>query len=557
MGKDGQPITPHGGNLTTRSLPSRSNNLLHPGLPGKHPQSILSRNQLAKNGADPSAPNFNWRKYAIGGGEEPVELPQAAAPPNWCLKEKGLGYPGGMPPGNVVKKKTSQATITDLRARGPPGGTGFAIEDPQFGDSRHHPQQPPQGKQKKDSETNTEHSMMVRKAGQGGKGAAYGYAPRKASTASTTSGGSSSKGGSRSGAQTPDLTAMKGERLSNYKGVSPMKSVGSTQTGHVSTDMGPEAYGANTLERKKRANLVSSKTQTTLSVSAQSSPEDPYNSLGRRKLTADSMRERMFGSRGSLSSHSSGKPQEGMINSTIISNPHATYQRDRNGEVSPTSSSYLSPDFPPGSGRPLSGICSPTNGSNTSWMKTGMHAGLSGTESMESISSTASSIQAQIQQAKALSLASRSILQRDGQNPAAAVGPIHRSDSFKSTTSDKMFNSSQSDILPRTSSFSQLSPDDPAVIAAAAMMGGSRGGASSPSHSQCSSRFAYPLSALTPNSSGGGMPRGSQSTASNSPYSTMIVPLAKFCASKDDDREYRTSVLLAYQIIVIGNQINF
>ena len=90
-------------------------------------------------------------------------------------------------------------------------------------------------------------------------------------------------------------------------------------------------------------------------------------------------------------------------------------------------------------GRPASAVASPTG---SGWLKAG---GLGTGESTESMSS---SIQAQIEQAKALAQASRSILQRDGQQ-------LRRSDSFKSTRSDQA-PACRPTSLPRTNSFTQL-----------------------------------------------------------------------------------------------------
>lgn len=496
-------------NLTTRSLPSRL-------LQGNKPPSSLLGKNLNFTGKDSvDAAGFNWRKYAIGGGEQPVDPREG-----WTAKERNdlkvLGFPTGMPTAAVVKKKTSQATITDLRqrmGRNPP--TGFAYEDPKLrnlAESSNGKQRKP----KRDSETCSEHSMMmVKKSHHGSRGgipgAAFGFR-RSGSGASSASGSSKGSKGPRS----PESDA-KGERLSNYRGVgltcpppppgSSSKSCSgapqSCQMRAQSVDIVPE-YSASTLERRKKAAFLAAKNQAN-----QSSPEE-HHSLGRRK--GDGIREKLFGSRNSLN--------KGDCPSTIISNPHATFTKDRQrnsaGEVSPTSAygnNYLSPDYSPS--RPLSSISSPTS----SWLKSnGMRTTMSETESMESISSTASSIQAQIQQAKALSLASRSILQRDGQSPSTG---LPRSDSFKSTQSEKFFQSmSQSEELPRTNSWNQLSPD----------------GQTSPtpshgSHASSSSRFTYPLSSVTP-TSGIGLGLGRNS---HSPYSTMIVPLAKMSGSKEDD----------------------
>ena len=460
---------------------------------------------------------FNWRKYAIGGGEQPVDPREGG----WTAKDRNdlkvLGFQGGMPTAAVVKRKTSQATITDLRQRigsgrnAPP--VGFAFEDPKLRVLAEHSGEGKQ-KQKRDSETNTDHSVvMVSKKPQSGRGVPpFGF--RRPQSAQ---GHSSSK--LAKGARSPESDA-KGERLSNYKGsgfvrssaTAGMKS-GTLTSGHMS-DAGPESHSQSTLERKKRAGLLSSRSHSSMSSHTASSPEDGHtHSLGRRKDGI--IREKLFGSRNSLNK---GDGQN-MCPGTIISNPHATYSRERQrnsaGETSPSSAyggNYLSPDYP--GSRPVSAVSSP--GSTNSWLKSnGIRMAMSETESMESISSTASSIQAQIQQAKALSLASRSILQRDGQSPSTG---LHRSDSFKSTQSEKFFHSmTQSEELPRTNSWNQLSPEP---------------GAASPTSSHgSSSRFTYPLSSVTP-TSGMGL-----SITRSSPYSTMIVPLAKMSGSKEDDCE--------------------
>ena len=435
------------GNHVTRSLPGRTSNLLY----AKTGSSLLGRN-LNVHGRD-NLDNIlgeNWKKYTISeDGSSGTYGPDG--------KERNdLKYGSGIPGAMFIKKKSNQATITDLRSRSmrnAPGGVAVAVEDPLMegydgvANGIHH------GKQKRDSETNTDHSMMVgRSAGRPGANTAVvaGYGFRR--PLSTSSNVSNSSNGSR-GSNRMESDAKKGERLSNYsKGVvmsRPVTAPSMSGSRDNMTDMGPEAYGAGTLERKKKNALISK--------SSSSMPN--YQSLDRKRNGEQNLKERMFGSRNSLNKVQQDGPG---FNSTIISNPHATFSKGektpQKGDYSPDQGhnyvniNYLSPDgLPP---RPLSGLSSPGNGYNSSpgngyssspgngysWPKSngsvvgnGMRMALSETESMESLSSSASSsIQAQIQQARASALASRNILQ--GVN----MGSLHRSDSFKSTKSEKV-----------------------------------------------------------------------------------------------------------------------
>ena len=190
---------------------------------------------------------------------------------------------------------------------------------------------------------------------------------------------------------------------------------------------------------------------------------------------------------------------------------------------------------------------SPT--SPSAWMKSAppslsnghMRPTLSETESMESISSSASSsIQAQIQQARANSLASRNILQHERENQAGSHSLV-RSDSFRSTQSEKMFSGSQSDDLHHANSITQLSPT---------------GQPSSPTPSQssaASSRFTYPLSALSPTTAAGiNLARSGSSANGGVPY-TGFIPLSKI-SSKDDDSQSTLSFYKNYLIYIFINQ---
>ena len=348
------------------------------------------------------------------------------------------------PSGSLQRPKTSQATITDLRGR---KTTGFAVEDPYL---KYYSDSEGYSKVKNTAETS---AYMMR--GQNGRSPGAFGLRRPASGASNAS----------------TTSNYSGERLANYRGNSTptrqgvMKTSSGSQTG--GHDTSPEAY-QNTLERKKRAMQAK---MAAMQNGYQSADEGSRSSTLGRKQKPD-IKDRLFGSKGNLNRPVTG-PDGQLINSTIISNPHATYSKDRSnsltkGSISPSSANYvninyLSADYL--SGRPMSAT-SPISGSP--WLKStngvnGARNTLSETESMESISSSASSsIQAQIQQARAHAYASKTILaqEKEGIVPQG----IHRSDSFKSTQSERIYASpSQLEAdLHRTGSFSQMNgPSSP------------------------------------------------------------------------------------------------
>ena len=497
------------GNNVPRSLTGPSGNLLYP----KAGNTLLGRN-LNVHGRD-NLDNIlgeNWKKYTINDGG-------SNGPCGPDGKERNdLKYGRGMPGALFIKKKSNQATITDLRSRSlhnPQGGMAVAVEDPQL----EHNQEGMPAKQKRDSETNTDHSMMMRPGARPQAGTAIGgFGFRR--PLSTSSNTSNSSNGSRTSRM--DAEALKGERLSNYNkgimvarpGTAPPKTNGKDSM----SDMGPEAYSASTLERKKRNGMIS-KSQT-------NTPS--YQSLDRKRSCEPNLKDRMFGSRSSLNKLQHQGPDGVMFNGTIISNPHATYSRGdktlQRGDYSPehghnyVNINYLSPDgLPP---HPVS-LTSPGNGyswpkSNGTGFGNGMRMALSETESMESLSSTASnSIQAQIQQARASALVSRNILH------GASVG-LQRSDSFKSTKSEKVFPTSSPDTsgLQRTNSFSHLCGGSPV----------------SPTQKN-NAGLGYALSALVSTTTAGlvGSLSRPSSTASSSTYANVFLPLSKLSSSKDDD----------------------
>ncbi len=357
------------------------------------------------------------------------------------------------PTGSLQRQKSSQATITDLRDR----KSGFAVEDPHlkyYSDS--------EGTYQRKSE-NT--ASVMRQNGRTPVGA---FGLRRPGPGQNTA-------------------ASSGERLANYRsnsianGIMPpggragvMRTSSGSQTGHENNmDMVSEAYNASTLERKRQAMHQKMLANQNLQNGYQSADERSSSTLDRKQRT--DIKQRLFGSKGSLNRVQTGADGQ-LINSTIISNPHATYSKDRanslqhKGNTSPTSANYvninyLSADYlngrPSSATSPMSG--SPWLKSNSNSIATGARHALSETESMESISSSASSsIQAQIQQARAHGYASRTILaqEKEGLTPQL----IQRSDSFKSTQSERIYATpSQMDHdLHRTGSFSGMNgPSSP------------------------------------------------------------------------------------------------
>jgi hypothetical protein len=494
------------------------------GIPGKSGGLLYPKSNPALGKTVTDADSGSWD---YGTGEDMTSLGSQGhlkyASGNYRMVE--------IPSGLAKKGKVNQATITDLRGRkvGSGGNSMIAVEDPSLGALSDGEVHRSSQKVKRDSETNTDHSaLMMHKTGQGQRGLqvpGFGMRPMRPGSASST--GSSPR--PLTGAE--QLAQRNGERLSNYRGSSSPRSLQSSpreREREAKSDV--EAYTSGTLERKKK---VSSNTQTSLSAAnnSLSSPEDyRSNTLGRRKPEGN-LKEKLFGSRGSLHKMSSAEGNN-MCYSTIISNPHATFTKPDGTRVTPGRSysvdaagnahnyvniDYLSPGYLPS--RPLSGLSSPTN----TWMKYGggsgqhpnmpMRMALSETESMESI--YASSIQAQIQQARAAGIASRNILQ-------GVPGVVHRSDSFRSSKSEKMCPMPPHNgegMMQRTNSFSHMNSSQP----------------SSPTGSQCSSsKFGYPVSAISPSGTQS-LGRGSSQTGIH--YGSNYMPLSKLSGSKEDDCE--------------------
>ena len=328
---------------------------------------------------------------------------------------------------------------------------------------------------------------------------------------------------------------LTGERLSNYRALvyprppQNMKTMGNPGAVYMmrkepngASDMGPEAYSASTLEKKRR-NAAAAAAQQMGSPSVSSAQNGvgagadyASNSLGRRRPAGETIKDKLFGSRTSLNKMQNSS-DNGNMSSTIISNPHATFGRHM--DASPTGSSVSTPggrqqyvnmymtssaDGIPS--RPLSAMSSPVGAPG--WVKSshgmvanGMRSAMSETESMECLHN---SIQAQIQQAKALAQASRNILAQNHQYTQS----LQRSDSFKSTRSERIYaNTSQAHTLPRTGSCTQLSPNGDVTPS------------TSTSHVMTSQGIT-----------------SQQGSAVGSPYTSLMVQ-SKMSNSKDNDRK--------------------
>ncbi|XP_064627297.1 neuron navigator 3-like isoform X4 [Lineus longissimus] len=406
---------------------------------------------------------------------------------------------------------------------------------------------------KVDSETNTDASLIMmhkqgQRPGQMPAGANFGFR-RPVSGASTSSIGSSMS------ASAPRPVSGKPPSMSNSYDSSSLQRngravVNGSQTqGQLQkdpkTDMGPEAYSSSTLERNpRRSNMVPSNTQTGLNVVTSSSNIDfeqyKSNTLGRKKPGDSNLKDRLFGSRGSLN-----KSPVQNTDPLIIGNPHATFGskgQNSNGQVQQTKqnqgsgrsdyaalnmpymNNYVGQDYHPGHSRPLSGVPNPTHPSN--WLKNTPHRhglSLSETESMESLSSAGSSVQAQIQQARAHSMATRNILSHNRDSFTYGVDRNGHSSNKSERLSQTLSQHLDGD-LPRTSSYQQINQSQP----------------SSPTPSvgsQSSSRFTYPMTALSPtmvqSASTHSLVRSS-SQQSNLPYAGIGMPLTK-SGSRDEE----------------------
>ncbi|XP_048240086.1 neuron navigator 3-like isoform X10 [Haliotis rufescens] len=185
---------------------------------------------------------------------------------------------------------------------------------------------------KRDCETNTDNSHLLETSmkrmqnargancGSGGSSSSFGYR-RPLSNASNSSIGSNKSSSSKGSATVGSRLAKHGvdanpmSKSANEMPASniPRPGSASARTNMKDSDLGPEGYCSNTLEReRKKKNGISASKSTS---SAQTERDFQSNTLGRRRL---------FGSKNSLSKTPQGE-NGSLCNSTIISNPHATY----------------------------------------------------------------------------------------------------------------------------------------------------------------------------------------------------------------------------------------
>ncbi|XP_078326056.1 neuron navigator 2-like isoform X7 [Crassostrea virginica] len=473
------------------------------GYPGHmHGKRVPNLGTSAFMGADYSSdasPMSGWRKYSLG--PQPNRL-LSSDPADYAYLFNGYSHGSPMqhwgqsPPVQGQMRKlsnTSQPDINHYRAHSvdyvDPNKTGVYSSSNSLSN-------------KKDSETNTEQSHLMEAnmrrvqqqngAGQGG----FGYR-RPLSNTSTGSAGSIKSNGSGSScskSSTVGSRLAKHGVMSENNGMKPGECTpsgiprpGSAASLRTTPQRAEDLFTSATLERKKKG-INGAKTNG----NSISPPEELYksNTLGRNT-------QKKSGSKASLTRTPSQGEGTPLCNNTIISNPHATYGKNEMGR--PNMYSQSLPNMPQ-NGVPGHYVAmeygSPRNSGSGQgvWLKNPngnvpMH--MSETESMDSISSQcshASSIQAQIQQARALSDASARILAHGMNN----VG-LTRSNSLRSTQSECNYGSpSHGEHLTRTNSFSQLpSPPPPS--------------SPTPSNSSHSSRFTYPMTAFGGNGGGGSM----------------------------------------------------
>ncbi|KAK7487773.1 hypothetical protein BaRGS_00021040, partial [Batillaria attramentaria] len=382
-------------------------------------------------------------------------------------------------------RKLSTASHPEFSPR---GDSGYGDSERTFSQSERGTHSPSPGT-KRDCETNTDQSHLLetsmrrtqnsRNSGgggggnanqssngtpsSGGSGSMFGYR-RPLSNTSTSSAGSgkSSKGSSvvgsrlaKHGMEAVGQMVRSGSDSVAHNtptGIPRPSSAASTGTARsCHSDMGPESYCSSTLERKRKGLTPSKSTGA-----AQTDRDFQSNSLGRRRL---------FGSKGSLSN----KPGENgaLCHSTIISNPHATYGKlgEGNGAMGKNLSHYVNLIW--------------QRGANGHHVPAPAPPGQEG-ESMDTmVVQATTSIQHQIQQARALSSTSARILQQhQPHSPYAA------------TTGTKHLSFSEDLPLPRTGSFSEGGDPSPGPHAS---NGAIPSPSPSPSSSSQSSRFTYPM----------------------------------------------------------------
>lgn len=382
-----------------------------------------------------------------------------------------------------------------------------------------------------DSETNTDqshvHEANLRKMqnmrGMQGGGVGYGYQRRPLSNTSTGSAGSSK---SAPGAPMGTPVGSPAKPGSNAVG---------TRLAKHGLDQIAQQYHAATSKQKQEQSLAAQQQKAAQQQQQQQQdgkvPEFSSASLERRTKSTSAAQTDME----MFKSNSLGRRKGGMgpqmnhpgdnasFSSTIISNPHATYSKpDGSRHNSPYSSVHIPGTGYTGNYVPLEfAMGSPRNSASTGgWIRTNSGAvtadgrqiyhHVSDSESMDTLSSV-SSINARIQQARALSSANARILAHSNYG-------LQRSNSMKSTRSDSAYASPQH--LHHQHSEDLPSPPPPT--------------SPTPSNSShASSRFTFPMTSFGA-SPAGGQPLVRSNTSSSLPYGT---PLALSKMNRGDEED--------------------
>jgi len=359
-------------------------------------------------------------------------------------------------------------------------------------------------------------------------GVGYGYHRRPLSNTSTGSVGSTkSAPGGHIGS--PAGSPAKGGNTS---------SVGSRLAKHGLDTIAQQYHAAQSRQRQEQSLAA----QRVASEGKQGVPEFSSASLERRsKSTSAAQTEMEIFKSNSLGRRKGGmgiqmgqgSADNGSMASTIISNPHATYSRpDGSRHNSPYSSVHIpGPGFG-GNYVPLEfAMGSPRNSAATGgWIRTNAGAvtadgrqiyhHVSDSESMDALSS-ASSINARIQQARALSSANARILAQSHHYG------LQRSSSMKSSRSDSAYASGH-----------QLQGGMPGMEGELA----SPPPPTSPTPSQsshASSRFTFPMTSYAAGNPG--QPLTRSNTSSSLPYATPLHQLAK---NRDEEDSCMYSLVL-------------
>ncbi|XP_052238109.1 neuron navigator 3-like isoform X5 [Dreissena polymorpha] len=397
-----------------------------------------------------------------------------------------------------------------------------------------------------DSETNTEQSHIndanirrmqniqnARAAGMQMGGVGYGYHRRPLSNTSTGSVGSAkSAPGGPMGSPIPGSPAKSGSNA-----------VGSRLAKHGLEQIAQQYHAATSKQRQEQS--MAAQSQKASHQDGNKVPEFSSASLERRNKSSSAAQTEMDMFKSNSLGRRKGGPQmvqtsdQSSMASTIISNPHATYSRpDGSRHNSPYSSIHIPGPAYGGNYVPLEfAMGSPRNSAATGgWVRTNSGAitadgrqiyhHVSDSESMDALSS-ATSISARIQQARALSSANARILAQ------SSTYGLQRSNSMKSTKSDSAYASAhqmqQHMGMAHPHSESELpSPPSPT--------------SPTPSNSShASSRFTFPMSYGA--SPGHGQPMVRSNTSSSLPYGTPLA-LSKINRGEEEDSLHGSSLSL-------------